>query len=198
MLFRIESVSSFASNMKRDRRRTRNQDGPPSTLVERVGLWTSTGPSNADCTRPFTDPVEQTDGFIPSSERQAPLLHPLPELWNDHVIPLVLSKFSIDLVDAGANSMFNTIPRVISKAEQGSAIYQVCNAIGLAYLASTTWSPNAIVDRARAYGTALGAVNLALQDPLQCKNDSTLLAVWLFVVYEVRHCISVLVDGGCR
>lgn len=188
MRFRIESVSSFPANMKRDRRKTRNQEGHSPALVERLPL------RDADCARPFTDLVEPTDGLL-----HAPLLHPLPELWNDHVIPLVLNKFSIDLADdAEANSMFNTVPRVISKAEQGSAVYQVCNAIGRAYLASTTWSPNAIVERARAYGAALVAVNSALEDPLQCKSDSTLLAVWLFVVYEVRHWISVLVDAGFR
>lgn len=43
-----------------------------------------------------------------------------------------------------------------------------------------------MVKRASAYVTALRTVNLALDDPFQCKNDSTLLEVWMFVVYEVR------------
>jgi len=47
--------------------------------------------------------------------------------------------------------------------DHGSTVYQVCNAIALAYLASTTYWPRAAVAHVRAYGSALTAVNSALK-----------------------------------
>ena len=103
------------------------------------------------------------------------------------MIPLVLDKFSSGLADASVDgSMFTTIPRIISSTQEGSPVYAVCDAVACAYIASTVGSAAAVVQRTRAYGSALRAVNAALADPAQCKNDSTLLAVWMLVVYEVR------------
>jgi len=85
--------------------------------------------------------------------------------------------------------MFITIPRILSQPDHGSTVYQVCNAIALAYLASTTYWPRAAVAHVRAYGSALTAVNSALEDHQRRSNDGTLLAVWLFVVYEVNEAI---------
>jgi hypothetical protein len=108
------------------------------------------------------------------------------QVWNHHVIPLVLDKFSVRLGDTGINgSMFATIPRIITRSREGSPVYAVCDAIACAYVASTTSSTSAVVKKTQAYGTALKVVNAALADPAQSKNDSTLLAVWMFVVYEV-------------
>ena len=103
------------------------------------------------------------------------------------MIPLVLQKFSAGLADTGIDGgMFTTIPRIISSTQEGSPVYAVCDAVACAYMASITGSAAATVQRTRAYGTALRAVNAALADPVQCKSDSTLFAVWMFVVYEVR------------
>jgi hypothetical protein len=108
------------------------------------------------------------------------------QVWSHHVIPLVLDKFSVELVDTSVDSsMFATIPRIISSTQEGSPVYAVCDAIACAYFASTTGWTAATDNRTRAFGTALRAVNEALDDPLQYKNDSTLLAIWMFVVYEV-------------
>ncbi|OQE44744.1 hypothetical protein PENCOP_c002G05541 [Penicillium coprophilum] len=108
------------------------------------------------------------------------------QVWSHHVIPLVLDKFSVGLFDTSIDSsMFATIPRMISSTQEGSPIYATCDAIACAYLASTTGSTAAIANRTRAYGIALRTVNAALDDPIQCKNDSTLLAIWMFVVYEL-------------
>jgi hypothetical protein len=82
--------------------------------------------------------------------------------------------------------MFATIPRIISSTQEGSAVYAVCDAIACAYVARATRSAAAVVKRTQAYGIALRVVNTALADPTQSKTDSTLLAVWMFVVYEVR------------
>ncbi|KAJ5150830.1 uncharacterized protein N7482_010082 [Penicillium canariense] len=121
------------------------------------------------------------DGSIPSIQ----MIYEPSQVWNHHVIPLVLDKFSVSIVDTSIDSiMFATIPRIISCTPEGSPVYAVCDAIACAYLASTTGSAAAIAHRTQAYGAALRIVNAALDDPAQCKNDSTLLAIWMFVVYE--------------
>jgi hypothetical protein len=91
--------------------------------------------------------------------------------------------------------MFATIPRTLSSTQERSPVYAVCNAIACAYLASTTGMTAALVNRPRAYGTVLMAVNAALDDPVQYKNDSTWLAIWMFLVYVVRFIQG---DRHCR
>jgi hypothetical protein len=156
MRFRIANISSFQPNI---RRKMRYHD-PPMVRADSA-----------------------KDGDIPSVQ----IIYEPSQVWSDHVIPLVLGKFSIKIVDTSVDSsLFATIPRIISSTQEGSPVFAVCDAIARAYLASTTGSADAIANRTRAYGTALKAVNVALGDPAQYKNDSTLLAIWMFVVYEVR------------
>jgi hypothetical protein len=92
--------------------------------------------------------------------------------------------------------MFTTIPRIISSTQEGSPVHSVCNAIATTYIASTTRSAAALVNRDRAYGIALGTVNDALADPFKCKDDSTIFAIWMFVLYEVR--IELISNSGRR
>ncbi|KAJ5123491.1 hypothetical protein N7448_009588 [Penicillium atrosanguineum] len=156
MRFRIANVSSFKSSTRHGQRKMRYHDPP---IVK-------------------TDSAKH--GYI-----SVPILYEPPQVWSHHVIPLVLDKFSVRPVDTSINSsMFATIPRIISNTQEGSQVYAVCDAIACAYLASTTGSTAAIANRSRTYGTALRTVNAALDDPTQYKNDSTLLAIWMFVVYE--------------
>lgn len=108
----------------------------------------------------------------------------LPQTWSQHVIPLILDKFSIGLK---TSSIFATVNGMVSMAEQGSPVYAVSNAIACAYRASVTGSANARSNMVHAYGNALRTVKTALDDPVEYKKDSTLLAVWMFVVYEVFH-----------
>ena len=159
MRFRIANISSFQPSKKHGERKMRYHNPP---IIK------------ADSAK---------RGYIPSVQ----VIYEPSQVWSHHVIPLVLDKFSVGLADTSLNSnMFATIPRIISSTQEGSQIYAVCDAIACAYLASTTGSTTALLNRTRAYGTALRAVNAALDDPVQHKNDSTLLAIWMFVVYEVR------------
>lgn len=131
-------------------------------------------------------PIAKADSTKNSQNVCAQILYEPSQVWNDHVIPLVLERFSIELVGTiKDSSMFATIPRIVSTSQKGSPVYAVCDAIACAYLSSTTGTTAAMVNRSRAYGAALRTVNTALDDPVQCRNDSTLLAVWMFVVYEV-------------
>lgn len=158
MRFRIVNNSSFQQSTRHHRRKMRYNDPP----------------------------IVKTDSAKTSEIPSVQILYEPPQVWNSHVIPLVLDRFSIELVDTITDSsIFATIPRIISTSQEGSPVYAVCDAIACAYLSSITGTTAAIVNRTRAYGTALRAVNTALDDPAESKNDSTLLAVWMFVVYEV-------------
>ena len=159
MRFRIANISSFQRSPMYYQRKMRYHD---TTMIE------------ADLT---------IDGGI----RSLHMICEPSQAWNEHVIPLVLDKFSVGRGNTSIDSsMFATIPRLVSSTQEGSPVYAVCNAVACAYMASTTRTTAALAHRTRAYGSALRAVNVALADPLQCKDDSTLLAIWMFVVYEVR------------
>lgn len=158
MRFRIANISSFQLNTRPHERRIHYVD-PPIAKES----------SNED-----------------SDNSSVQIIYEPSQAWSHHVIPLVLDKFTVDLVDSRMDSsMFATIPRIISSTNEGSSVYAVCNAIACAYLATTTGTRAATVNTARAYGLALRTVNAALNDPVECKSDSTLLAIWMFVVYEV-------------
>ncbi|KAJ5496940.1 hypothetical protein N7463_008927 [Penicillium fimorum] len=133
-------------------------------------------------TRYYGTPMIIADSAKHSYISSVQMIYEPSQAWRHHVIPLVLDKFSVSLMDI---SMFATIPRIISSAQEGSPIYATCNAIACAYLATTMGSTDAIANKTRAYGVALRTVNAALDDPVQCNNDNTLLAVWMFVVYEL-------------
>ncbi|KAJ5605237.1 hypothetical protein N7510_010391 [Penicillium lagena] len=99
------------------------------------------------------------DGDIPSVQ----IIYEPSQVWSHHVIPLVLGKFSVKVVDTSRDSsLFATIPRLITSTQEGSPVYAVCDAIACAYLASMSGSADAIANRTRAYGTALRVVNVAL------------------------------------
>lgn len=60
-------------------------------------------------------------------------------------------------------------------------------AIGLATMSNAHRLPELMLAARQEYSTALLATNSALQDPIKCKSDSTLAAVTLLSVYEVRQ-----------
>lgn len=137
-----------------------------------------------EITIPYTHISEQTDEVRLWSGQTSPLIYPLAESWNTHFMPFVINKFK--LAFEMSKSIFNAIPDVLSKAEEKSALYQACNAVARAYMATITRTSKATSDRAKAYGSALMATRSAIQDPQRCKSDNTLLAVWLLGLYEVR------------
>lgn len=155
MRFRIAKISSFQPSTGHRRRKVRYHDPPTSKAVS----------------------TKVTD--MPPVQ----IIYEPSQKWSQHVIHLVLHKFSVASTDS---TMFATIPRIISSTQEGSSVYAVCNAIACAYLASAERTTAAIANRTRAYVTALTTVNAALDDPVRYKKDSTLLAIWMFVVYEVR------------
>jgi hypothetical protein len=158
MSFRVETIFSFANEMNRDRRRKKKNSREEHMIALNKTSWLRSSVA---------------------SEWTYPLWYPLAEIWNDHVIPIVLDKFAFSC------SIFSTVVSKLSSAREGSALYQATYAVGCAHLAKLTQTHEAISSRVRAYGNALSAMNMVLQDPRRCKNDSTLLGVWLLGIYEV-------------
>jgi hypothetical protein len=130
--------------------------------------------------------------LVSLNDAHAPLQHSLSETWDGHAFPFLLSKFQGKF----AESVYHVVASVVSHAEDGSALYKVCSAVGLAYLANMTRSSTALADREWAYGAAISAVNLDLQDPRQWTSDRTLLSVWLLGQCEVCYNISDLWCGA--
>ncbi|OKL64002.1 hypothetical protein UA08_00829 [Talaromyces atroroseus] len=114
-------------------------------------------------------PEEQAARSHPTLQR------PLPEMWNNHALPFLLSKFQRKF----AESVYSVVAFVISHVEEGSVLFKVCSAVGLAYMANITRSLQAIAEREQAYGAAISAVNVLLKDPQQWQSDRILLSVWL-------------------
>lgn len=142
--------------------------------------------SDTDLALPWTDLLDQTDGFLTSTERHSLPWYCVSESWNEHLMPLIMNKSSFEMEDGKTKGIFSTIPPLLSNAKEGSPLDLARKAVSCAYLANTTRSSNAISNRSQAYGIALTAINQALQDPQQYRSDSTLLGVWLLSLYEVR------------
>ncbi|KAJ5606671.1 hypothetical protein N7510_009452 [Penicillium lagena] len=79
----------------------------------------------------------------------------IAELWDDHLMPLVLNKFSCDDVNGNPKTIFKAVPRVISMTDKGSALYQILDAIGRVNIANMTNGPNANSQQAYAYGNGI-------------------------------------------
>lgn len=152
-----------------------------SNQDQEVGRSSAMLPSRK-ATVQWIDSGEQTGELQLSSKLDSPLQYSITESWDNHYMPLVMNKFLFDVV----KSVYNAIPAVVSKADEDSALYQACHAVGRAYMANTTLTSRAVSKRSKAYATALGAIHSAIQDPEQRTSDNTLLGVWLLSLYEVR------------
>lgn len=115
------------------------------------------------------------DGYGP----RAPLL----EFWHDHFMPFVLDE--LKLYFTLADDAFSSVPRLLSKAREGSSLYSACNAVGRAYMMGKTRSAKAVSEGARAYGNALSTLRSAIGDRQECRSDNTLLAIWFLSMFEV-------------
>lgn len=82
---------------------------------------------------------------------------------------------------------------LLQNVESGSLLHLASHAVGSAYFANKTRSPNFISIHQRLYGEALCALKETLQDSQLRKEDSTFMAVWFLSIYEVSyHCFDVV------
>lgn len=77
------------------------------------------------------------------------------------------------------------IPRLLDSDPSPNLIASI-KAIGLAVMSNRHMAPGLMQSAYSEYSTALLATNRALQDPARYKSDSTLAAVMLLGMYEVR------------
>ncbi|RFU26972.1 hypothetical protein B7463_g9357, partial [Scytalidium lignicola] len=136
------------------------------------------------------DVSDLTGGHLFSSASRFPLRYSLVASWDDQFMPLVMQRFSFNLVDC-----LYVIPRIASKAEKGSVLYQACNAIGCAYRANMYPCFKTVSDRVKTYRAALAVVKSTLRDSNQYKSDNTLLGIWLLGLYELLVNIREDVDS---
>jgi hypothetical protein len=195
MRFRRENVFSFESSRRQDGRRKRTEvlaESEPSKVhaekkisgVDRIGTF----PVDPNRDRMHHAPLVVTGnppdrGCRLSSKQAYQLCDALVESWNNHSVPLVMHKFSFDMVYDTKN-VFKTLASAIASAKERSALHQACLTIGCAYIGVQTRSPDTVL-QLRMYGKALKVVKLALQDPEQYKTNNTIFAIWLLIIYEV-------------
>jgi hypothetical protein len=76
---------------------------------------------------------------------------------------------------------------LLQSVESGSLLYLASHAVGSAYFANKTRSPNFTSIHQRLYGQSLRVLKEALQDSQIRKEDSTFMAVWFLGLYEVSY-----------
>ncbi|KAH8699094.1 hypothetical protein BGW36DRAFT_377274 [Talaromyces proteolyticus] len=176
-LFRVETVHSFISNRALDRRRASSSRPIPQALSKhRFGPIPTFGMVVDDSRNP---PAYHFDKADPGPQV------PIVESWTVHMLPLVMSKFSSDIRNGNSQTIYNAIPRLVSKAGAGSALHLVCDAIGRIYLSKATLSRRERSAQYSAYGKAITAINADLRDPRRWESDETLVGVFLLGIYEL-------------
>jgi hypothetical protein len=174
-LFNVATTNSFRSTSGRYRRKTKK---PNEDFVKeewpRLEAGLEAGATNALIT------ARQTKSSHKPQYQFIRLWTPVSEPWDEHVIPLAVNKFSFPC------SIFSTVQSVLSRAKEGSALYQAAYAVGCAYLSTMDRSKIAVVRRTKAYTAAISTMNLVIRNATQATHDSTLLGVWLLGVYEVK------------
>lgn len=206
MRFRVEDISSFPFVMNRDnrRRRTPEEESTKSVAEKRqtqMNIEREDEEQQQSQHLPHHYAESTTDSTFSQDRTPSPKSSGTENSAGQHFqLNLAKTDFRflvIARITTGSNSnhpvnqlneVFESIRRTIRQADDGSPIHQVCNAIGLTYASSKHGVVNLRTqNRVYVYQSALAAVNSAIQDPQRRSLDSTLLAVWLFNVYEVSH-----------
>ncbi|OAL20025.1 hypothetical protein AYO22_09175 [Fonsecaea multimorphosa] len=215
-MFRVESPTSFAQGVNRDRRR------------KRLSPWCNSGPrgsSSQHAQREESGKCCEKDDPLPSR-----LLDPgdsdnlyncgwkltrvdvvifsgwyifptrqLAECWDNHASTLAFSNMTCPQKHQITTGLIDTnfLSSMVSEAGQDSPIVLACRAIGHAFLTSKVDTPETRSKRAATYGQALEATNMALEDPIMQTQDETLASVWLLSLYETgadhtisAHCLT--------
>lgn len=205
MRFRVENISSFPFVMKRDNRRRRTDEEasyhsvPDERQTQKKVEREEEEQQQQQYHHPYVEST--TDSTVSQDRTPSPAFSGTEspvgrrsqlDSTRTDFLPLVAARITTgpnnDHPVNQLNDVFDSIPRIIRQADATSPIHQVCKAIGLTYVRSKTRAVTWTHDRVHMYQSALAAVNSALQDPQQRLLDSTLLAVWMFNVYEVSHC----------
>jgi hypothetical protein len=123
-----------------------------------------------------------------------PLL--LKEDWRSYSVPVALRQFLAPTSGNGSRShdFLEFLPDLYSETSDGSCLNMATHAVAMAYISNTSGAFTKTYEHVQTYGRALRATNVALRDPLESVKDSTIIAVWLLGVHEVRMSLTTLVS----
>ncbi|QKX63045.1 uncharacterized protein TRUGW13939_10213 [Talaromyces rugulosus] len=179
ILFHVESVASYQSNMSGDRRRSRRkhekQPSPPRTMPQSSFIISSIT-EDIDLVFSWKEVLDHVNVSIRTAQRLY-----LSRSWSDYILPLTIYKFSFGIANGQLQGLPDFISSLVDRVEEGSALSLAYRAAGSAYLAK-----NLDQDMSKAihdYNNALSVIQNELEDSE--KTDGTVLAVWLLVVYEL-------------
>jgi hypothetical protein len=82
--------------------------------------------------------------------------------------------------------VYLTTAQIVSHATSSHAVRCAVSAIGLAVIANTRNEPNLMEEAREEYATALRLTNMALKNERKSLQDTTLSAVLLLGMFEVR------------
>ncbi|KAK5198599.1 hypothetical protein LTR92_001070 [Exophiala xenobiotica] len=114
--------------------------------------------------------------------------------WNTYIVPVVLHYLSSRTDGPRFYGYLDFLPELYRETgdDAGSCLILATNAVAKAYVTNLSVSSVNRNGHVQTYGRALKATNSALGDPLERVKDSTIIAVWLLGVHEVR------MTYGCR
>ncbi|KAH8695532.1 hypothetical protein BGW36DRAFT_361226 [Talaromyces proteolyticus] len=179
--------------MSRSRRRLGAREGssqpsPPRTLPEASCVVASIV-DDADITRSWREFCNYLNTSIQATQAQRPYSSPwssLSDSWNDYLLPLTIYRFSFGMINGQSQTLPEFISSSLDKVDSNSALYLAYKAIGCAYHAKRLGNEIASASRpVNAHYEALSVVRSLLADPENCKDDSTVLAVWFLGLFEV-------------
>jgi len=104
-------------------------------------------------------------------------------------ISLVLDRFLLQRKGKPTLGNVGFLPLAFLEAGQDSCLMTTAEAFAEAYKAKTLHSDDYAQKQRLVglYSLALKRLNNALSDPVEAVSDSTISAVWLLSIYEVRH-----------
>lgn len=178
-------MSSLARPLaSRDRRRFRTEEGPET---EHSG---STTPQRLPQSTQFLArfDLQGSDSVVMQQGWHSPPPRMKPEQWTSHAVPLVLSMLSAQKPDGSRYfGQAEFLPEMLFRQSDEAPLTLCCKALGLAFLANKSGIDTVNTIRDRAYGQALAAANGLVSDPTLCREDETLVSVWLLSQYEVSN-----------
>nr|KAK5436077.1 hypothetical protein LTR18_009656 [Exophiala xenobiotica] len=108
--------------------------------------------------------------------------------WNTYIVPVVLHYLSSHTDGPRFYGYLDFLPELYRETgdDSGSCLSLATNAMAKAYVTNLSVSSVNRNGHVQTYGRALKATNSAPGDPIERVKDSTIIAVWLLGVHEVR------------
>lgn len=115
-------------------------------------------------------------------------LHPEVYSWK---------RFHLDYAMHSGIRIFNILPQFYVSSST-ACFKEALKAVSLGNSARQLRQPGLMVIARRHYGEAIAALNVALNDPLLIADDSVLLTMFLFSLFEVRNLWLILFSCASR